>query len=90
MAGTGSGMTVTAIIHSATRVIYGLTTDEPPELHGGMEGVVVPDDTSLLGGPFTIDDSGVMTPASEATVRLAFAGTGFEDEMAAQAVANGR
>lgn len=65
---------VTAIVHSATRVVCGLTTDQPPEIPEGFEAVTMPDDTDLTGGPYVVDGQGGLTPATEQQVSAAFVG----------------
>lgn len=80
---------VFAIIHSATRLVYGLTTDDPPPSVPNAEAVAVPDGANLAGGPYVLTGAGVLVRATEQQVRTAFAGSGYEDAMVAAWAANG-
>lgn len=43
-----------AIIHTATRVVLGLTTEDTPVLAPGQSTVVVPANFNLAGGPWKL------------------------------------
>lgn len=57
-------MTQYAIVHKATRVVRGVTTDSGLEVGGADELVALPAPVDLAGGPWKLRPNGSLVPAS--------------------------
>lgn len=79
-----------AIIHTATRVIRGLTTDTNPSLPSGYSAVDLAVDIELSNGPWKLDVSNNKVQATTQEARDAGIDEGYNAQVSAQLITDFR